>query len=154
VQPHSYNTSHTIISQALDNKNFLIYMDRTRFNREQYEETSIYFTCLVCHRARRIMIIDPEQIRAARERLRETCNYTRPATRMPRALVYCALLFMGLGFMCGLASEARSTFSLLPEPCILVLGDTPAAKGAMEQATDFLRTPSPAKRTTNGTSRR
>jgi hypothetical protein len=96
------------------------------------------------------MIIDPEQIRAARERLRETCNYTRPATRMPRALVYCALLFMGLGFMCGLASEARSTFSLLPEPSFSLLGDTPAAKGAMEQATDFLRTPSPAKRTTNG----
>ena len=76
------------------------------------------------------MIIDPEQIRAARERLRETCNYTRPATRMPRALVYCALLFMGLGFMCGLASEARSTFSLLPEPSFSLLGDTPAAKGA------------------------
>jgi len=90
------------------------------------------------------MIIDPEQIRAARERLRETCNYTRPATRMPRALVYCALLFMGLGFMCGLASEARSTFSLLPEPSFSLLGDTPAAKGAMERA------PSPAKRTTNG----
>jgi hypothetical protein len=85
------------------------------------------------------MIIDPEQIRAARERLRETCNYTRPATRMPRALVYCALLYMGLGFMCGLASEARSTFSLLPEPSFSLLGDTPGAKGAMEQATDFLR---------------
>jgi hypothetical protein len=42
-------------------------------------------------------------------------------------------------YVVGLASEARSTLSLLPEPSFSLLGDTPAAKGAMEQATDFLR---------------
>jgi hypothetical protein len=39
----------------------------------------------------------------------------------------------------GFASEARSTLSLLPEPSFWLPGDASAAKGEMEQATDFLR---------------